>query len=87
MYSVIQSRTVLSFASRAYSILSICAGVFVMIDNTVRPVPASLNDENLDEEEGGFGVGGGGLFYCLTHSRQQLINLKPLAQMTHVQPL
>lgn len=54
MQSVIPSRTVLSFASCACSILSICTGVFVMIDNAVRPVPASLNDENLDEEEGDY---------------------------------
>lgn len=29
------------------------SGVFVMIDNAVPPVPASMNDENLDEEESG----------------------------------
>ncbi len=47
------------------------SGVFVLIDNTVPPVPARMNDENLDEEESeGQGAGGreGQLSYCLTHS-------------------
>ena len=30
---------------------SLFSGVFVMIDNAVASVPASMNDENLDEEE------------------------------------
>ena len=51
------------------------------MDNTVPPVPPSMNDENLDEEEEESGGGGerkeagmrergeGQLSYCLTHSR------------------
>lgn len=48
------------------SILSI-SFLFSVIDNAVLSVPASMNDENLDEEEG---CGGGrAQLYCLTHPR------------------
>lgn len=56
-------------ATCAYSILSTFICVFVMIDNAVPSVPASMNDENLDEEEERE-VGGGGRNYLIVSPTQ-----------------